>query len=254
MTEWFKGTVGVPFGNANYDSGLGGSHNMTFLLAPNTPITSITDGCPITDISSPAWGKQVTVKLQKPIEGHTHFSYQHFSAVDPHLKIGDIPKYGQVIGWSGGLNNPSEYSGTHNPTGSNFCDTPDMSSQGQIGIALCDGSGYGYDGWVPFPPIDVTLDPYPVVEAYIKATTPPPPDYRRLQFVSQWTSIVECSPDSGIANVIYGLYLNGIDHGPPHTVEKKNVDWEGKEHIYQIFGMGMMYWYPDGTSKWITFK
>lgn len=160
--NWYDYKVGVPFGNANYDTGLGGSHDMTFLTPPNILITQIADGI-VTDISAPSWGKQVCIKLDKPINGHDYFGILHLSAVNPALKPGDRMKIGDLVGWSGGCNTDEEYKGTSNPTGQNFCNTYNMSSQPQVGIALHDGPAYGGLGWKVFPPIDTSLNPMPVI-------------------------------------------------------------------------------------------
>lgn len=245
--------VAVPFGNANYDVGVGGSHNMTFHCTPNTEIRSITDGTVITDISAPTWGKQVTVELLNPVNGHHYFGYQHFSAVRPDLHVGYVLHYNEVVGWSGGCTNIGQYDGTHNPTGQNFLDSAFMSSQPQIGIALCDGTGYGYKGWKTFPPIDQSLNPMPVVEAYRHAMIPPPPDFKRQQFDTEFRAIVPgADPHSGIANLAYEDYLNGKDHGPAHTPEMKMSNWNGDTVIVQFFGVGMYEWY--GTrGEWFGF-
>lgn len=252
---WIDNEIAVPFGNPNYDTGLGGSHNMTYHCTPNTEITSLTDGTEITDISSPTWGKDVTVKLTSPINGHEYFGYQHLSAINPALRIGSILHYNDIVGWSGGCTSPGQYDGTHNPTGQNFCDSTQMSSQPQVGIALCDGAGYGYAGWKTFPPIEESLNPQPVVDAYRKAMEPPPVDYAFNQWVQQWQSIVhDADPHSGIASFAYKSYQNGVNHGIPQTPEIDGFDNEGRQYIYQILNTGIYFWYRPDTCEWHAFK
>jgi hypothetical protein len=166
--DWFEHPVRVPFGNTAYDTSLGGSHDLTIACPPNTPITQLAPGI-ISDISAPGWGKQVCVKLYTPIHGHAYFATLHLSAVEPGLKVGAVLTAGQLIGWAGGATMEQEYLGTQNPTGQNFLDSPVMSSQVQVGIALCDGPAYGGLGWAHFPPIDHTLDPTPILQAAIAA-------------------------------------------------------------------------------------
>lgn len=248
MTQWFQNGVAVPFGNANYDTALGGSHNMTFHCAPNTPITSVTNDTKITDISSPTWGKQVTVELTEPVNGHHYFSYQHLSAINPSLKIGDIVHYNDIIGWSGGCTSPGQYDGTHNPTGQNFCDSPAMSSQPQIGIALCDGTGYGYAGWKVFPPIDETLNPWPVIEAYEQAMIPPPSDYNFAEWSALWRCVVSSvDPHSGIAQKVYAAWQEGKNYGFALSPEMDGYDKDGKACISELLSGGVAYWYRPDT-------
>lgn len=254
MASWYDNEVAVPFGNANYDTGLGGSHNMTFHCIPNTVITSITDEMEITDISSPTWGKDVTGKLKDPVNGHEYFGYQHLSAVNPALRIGSIVHYNDTIGWSGGCVSQGQYEGTHNPTGQNFCDSSFMSSQPQVGIALCDGTGYGYAGWKKFPPIDESLNPQPVLDAFHKAMLPPPVDHEFEQWAQQWQSVIFGDPHSGIATYAYRSYQNGINHGVPLTHEIDGLDDKGNPYIFQVLSTGLYFWYRPDTCEWHAFK
>lgn len=158
MMKWFEYPICVPFGNPNYDAGLGGSHDMDVQAPPNTPITALLPGT-VVDVSSPSWGMQVGIKLDKPYNGIPYMAYLHLAAVKPGL-LGTHVNKGDLIAWSGGCTQAGQYNGTSNPTGRNFLNDPSMSSQPQAGIALMRGPIYGTGaGWSTFPPIDHSLDP-----------------------------------------------------------------------------------------------
>lgn len=250
--QWFDAPVGVPFGNPNYDVSLGGSHDMTFVLDPNTPITQICKGY-ISDISSPSWGKQVTVRIADgPINGHAYFAILHFSAINPSLTLGQLLDYDQLVGWSGGCTIDSQYWGTSNPTGSNFLNIPSMSSQPQIGIALCDGPKYGGLGWKSFPPIDQSLNPQPVIDNYRKwkESMVQKPNYQRIQFEKTFTAIwPDVDVNSGIAGLAYQSYLNGHDRGPAISREFHSPNWDGIDCIMQAFSGGLYHWI-NGSGQW----
>lgn len=248
---WFDAKIGVPFGNPDYDVLLGGSHDMTFVLPPNTEITNICVGT-ITNISAPSWGKQITLRMDNgPINGHAYFAMLHFSAINSALQVGQHIGLDTIVGWSGGCTSQEQYRGTSNPTGLNFLNSPSMSSQPQIGIALCDGPAYGESGWKVFPPIDQTLNPYIVVENYrkqkqVNSLT----DYRRIQFEKTYTAVYpDLNINSGIANLAYQSYLNGNDRGPAITHEFHSPNWNGDDCIMQCFSGGIYHW-QNGNGQW----
>lgn len=223
---WFQYPIGVPFGNPNFDVGLGGSHDMTILAPPNMPVTAVRNGI-VSSITSPSWGKQVGVQLDSTINGNGYMSYLHLSAVNPSLMAGFRVSIGDIIGWVGGANDPAQYLGTSNPTGNNFLNTPDMSSQVQVGLALMRGPEYGVgNGWVQFPPIDMSLDPLSLVTGI---------NAMRAAFENEWTCIVPTSLlNSGIANAAWNDYQKGKFKGAALTPElTKGVngriwtDWAG---------------------------
>jgi len=258
MKKWYEYPEGVPFGNRNYDVLLGGSHDMTFACSPNTPITAICKGV-VSDISSPSWGKQICLTMDEPEKGHPTFAQLHLSAINPDIRVGDRVHLEDVVGWSGGCTDQSQYVGTSNPTGQNFLNVPAMSSQPQVGIALCDGPAYGYRGWSDWSggrPMDLTLDPSPVLQKYLHPTQGESgTNAQRKQFEQQWRAIVsDADPFTGIAGAVYALYLSGRDPGPPLTPELGNTDWNGVQHLFQVFPSGMMYWYPDGHHEWHQFS
>lgn len=242
--------IGVPFGNSNYDTSLGGSHDQTYRCPPNTPITSIVNGI-ITDISAPSWGKQVTVKMDiGPINGHAFFAMLHFAAINPVLSIGQELKIDDLVGWSGGCNSPNQYSGTSNPTGENFLNSYTMSSMPQIGIALCDGQAYGGLGWKKFPPIDMSLSPQPVIDRYHQLKSIQKPDYRRIQFEKTFTAVFpDVDVNSGIAGLAYQSYLNGHDKGPALSREFHSPNWQGTDCVMQVFAGGLYHW-NNGNGEW----
>jgi lysozyme len=158
MKNWFDYPICVPFGDTHYDTALWAPHDMDVQASPNTPITALLPGT-VVDVSSPSWGMQVGVKLDKPYNGIPYMAYLHLAAVKPGL-LGTHVNTHDIIGWSGGATHADQYNGTSNPTGRNFLNDPSMSSQPQAGIALMRGPIYGSGaGWSTFPPIDRSLDP-----------------------------------------------------------------------------------------------
>ena len=243
----------VPFGNANYDSGLGGSHDMDYALPPNTSIDNIVEGI-ISDISSPSWGMQVCLELKQEVEGHKYFAYLHLAAVNPTLRVGDDIVVGTAIGWSGGCTNSAQYEGTSNPTKTNFTNSSQMSSQPQIGIALCDGPSYGGVGWKTFPPIDTTLDPMPIVDTF-RSTMLPIVDLKLNQFNIEFCAVVpKLSTTTGIAKRAYSDYLEGKDRGPALCKEYTFTNWNGDVVTVQSFGTGMYQYNPaNGNINWFGY-
>src|SRR6266700_4660334 len=189
---WFQYPIGVPFGDPNYDVALNGSHDLTLLAFPNVPVTALVSGV-ISSITSPPWGKQVGVHLDIPVAAHGWMSYLHLSAVNPSLSVGNHVSRGDLVGWVGGANTEGQYLGTTNPTGVNFLNTPEMSSQVQVGIALMDGPEYWVgSGWSVWPPIDTTLDPSSLLRII---------NYIRDAFETEWTAIMPSAmTQSGIAS------------------------------------------------------
>lgn len=152
---WYQYAVSVPFGEG--DVLYGGAHDMDIACPPNTPITALLSGT-IETITYPTWGIQIGVKLDVPYNNIPYMGYLHLAAVHPNLAVGSRCNKGNILGWSGGCNNASQYLGTANPTGKNFLNTPQQSSQPQVGIALMRGPEYGVGlGWTPKP--DPALDP-----------------------------------------------------------------------------------------------
>lgn len=163
MIPYHMYPVVVPFGNPNFDSGLGGSHDMDVKPPINAPVHALLPGT-ISDVSAPSWGKQVCLKLDTPYNGIPYMGYLHLSATNPSLSVGQHIDAGTIVGWVGGGTSDADYLGTSNPTGSNFKNDPSMSSQTQAGIALHRGPSYGGVGWEQFPPIDTALDPTPIIK------------------------------------------------------------------------------------------
>jgi hypothetical protein len=162
-STWLVFPLVVPFGDPAYDSGLGGAHDLDVKPPPNYPVRAVKSGV-VSDVSSPPWGKQVGVLLDTPINGVPNMAYLHLSAVRADLKVGMRVAAGDLLGWVGGATTTAQYLGTTNPTGANFLNTPDMSSQAQVGLALMRGDAYGGAGWEKFPPVDWALDPTPTLD------------------------------------------------------------------------------------------
>ena len=248
--NWYDYPVCVPFGNANYDAKLGGSHDMDVSTPPNTPIIALVPGV-VSDISAPPWGKQVCVK----VEGFAapYMAYLHLAAVNPLLKVGEPINAGDLIGWSGGCTLPGQYNGTSNPTYSNFLNTSDMSSRSQTGIALMRGPAYGSGlGWTQFPPIDLLLDPMPLLQA---ALHPPVvlPDFEQNALDSMWQAVGDIARGTGI----YVSWLKnaraGIFYGPAITREiYGGHTWTGVSCVRQYFAGGWCEWI-NGAAVWYKY-
>jgi hypothetical protein len=248
--NWFDYPICVPFGNPNYDARYGGSHDMDIRTPPNTPITSLVDG-KITDISAPIWGKQVCLQIGGFTAPYT--ALLHLAATEPSLSIGKQVHYGDLIGWSGGCTDDSQYAGTSNPTGENFLNASSQSSQPQTGIALMYGPVYGSgDGWKIFPPVDWTLDPLPVLAA-ARA--------RALALGDQLTSLnqIWCAviPNMRYPTGIYDDWLAkakaGECYGPPITSELDGqvTSSGGATCKRQFFTAG---WCEDRGGKHVWYK
>jgi hypothetical protein len=242
---WYEYDIVVPFGNAAFDSQLGGSHDLDIGCPPNTPITALLSGT-ISSISSPAWGKQVGVHLDSPINGKPYCSYLHLSAVNPQLHVGDRLSVGEVVGWCGGANNQAQYAGTTNPTRQNFLNDSFNSSQIQTGFALMDGPEYGVVGWTTFPPVDWNLDPTPVILAARKGATMSTTQYNEF-VIWLWElskpalaamGLDVPQRDTGIFN-LWRSKVNTPDFlGLVCSHEVHHPDENGVDAIWQIFGGG----------------
>lgn len=252
--KWFQYPVGVPPLNTGYDTGLGGSHDMTILCPPNMEVTSLVSGV-VSDLSAPSWGKQIGVKLDSPFNGKPYYANLHLSALNPALTVGQRITIGDLFGWAGGANNTSQYLGTSNPTGQNFLNSPDMSSRVQVGIALMDGPSYGGAGWKNFPPLDLNLDPSKIVlwarigEQPVPTPVPPSPTpFKQQQFDAVWKTT-----GHGIRWFGSGLYharlqamlLGKLASCYPIEDEQKTsmdglaiIDWNGKPIIWQSYSDG----------------
>lgn len=144
---WYNAPVSVPYAAAGYDVAMGGPHDMDLAETPNTPITALRSGT-IVDLSAPPWGEQVGIQLDQPVGNAPYMAFLHLSAVSPALQMGEHINAGDLIGWSGGANQISQYAGTSNPTGQNFLNPSYQSSQPQVGLALMQGPVYGSGpGW-----------------------------------------------------------------------------------------------------------
>lgn len=155
--NWYEYPIVVPFGNLHYDVNLGGAHDLDVGCPPNTPITALLPG-QVSSITAPSWGMQLGIRLITPYNGIPYMAYLHLAAVKVPISLGDYIGKGAIIGWSGGCNAASQYAGTSNPTGKNFLNTLEQSSQPQCGIALMRGPEYGVgEGWTIQP--DPALNP-----------------------------------------------------------------------------------------------
>jgi len=232
---WFMFPVSVPFGNPNYDSQYGGSHDMDVSPPPNYPVTNLLPGT-ISSISSPSWGKAVGLKLDVPLGDVAYWSFLHLSAVNPALQVGQHLNTGDLVGWVGGATSQSQYNGTSNPTGQNFLNDPSQSSQVQVGFALMRGPEYGVgSGWETFPPIDKTLDPTEIINAAIQKVLGSP-DFVYQSALDTWNASAKLPQWNGAApstnTNMFASYLAeyraGRNRGVP-IVGWNSVDYHGNK-------------------------
>lgn len=164
----------------------------------------------------------------------------HMSAVNPKLALGSRVAVGDLVGWVGGANTDAQYLGTTNPTGHNFLNSPNASSRVQQGIALMDGPSYGGIGWVDFPPIDLALDPTPILQKARNSflLLQPTPAYQYAaqktdQFNSVWASMgVDIT--SPLAQVFLDAYVQGKIVQLPFPVlpATPGNDWGKNQGMY----------------------
>lgn len=236
---WYMYDICVPFGNANYDVQLGGSHDMDVQTPPNTPVTALLSG-EVVSITSPTWGKQIGIELDESYNGIPYLAYLHLSAIQPGIVVGTRISTGDVIGYSGGCNTPEQYAGTMNPTGENFLNTPDMSSQPQTGIALSRGPIYGSGpGWVQFPPVDHQLDPTSLI-------------WKARAAYATWNSLLQLDFSTGIASSWRELYHRGQLMPPPIHGEVSGFDWDGSAIQIQEFSAMRCEW-REGKAHWYQY-
>src|SRR2546421_12331940 len=73
----------VPFGNTGFDVHYGGSHDLDVPAPANYPVTALLPG-KIVDLSSPIWGKQVGIELDRDYKPDVKYmAYLHLSAINP---------------------------------------------------------------------------------------------------------------------------------------------------------------------------
>jgi len=167
---WFMFDIVVPFGVAGFDVQLGGAHDIDIGAPPNYEVTALLPGTisSITDgidakTGTFKWGRQVGVELDEHFNGIRFMAYLHLSGVNPHLAENQPISKGDLIGWVGGGFKPSMYGDTTNPTGVNFLNTKDQSSQIQVGVALMRGREYGNTAFNQWPPVETELDPTQII-------------------------------------------------------------------------------------------
>jgi hypothetical protein len=248
--HWYEYDIVVPFGNVNFDSALGGAHDLDLGCPANHPITALLSGS-ISSITSPAWGKQVGVALDHPINGKPYCAYLHLSAVNPTLRVGMHINVNDTIGWAGGGNTEAQYAGTRNPTGQNFLNDTFNSSRIQAGFALMNGPEYGVIGWTVFPPIDWALDPTQIILAARKGVPVSSPVAWNEYVIFLWEL---SKPALNAMGLNVPPRDTGIFHVWGATVGKPNflglvASWEihhkdenNEDAIFQVFSGGIVKW------------
>jgi hypothetical protein len=226
--DWFLYPICVKFADPNVDTQYNGAHDMDVQTPPNTPITALLAGV-ISSITSPIWGMQIGVKLDTPSNNIAYMSYLHLSAVNPSLKVGSHINTDDLIAWSGGCTQASQYQGTSNPTGQNFLDDLSQSSQPQTGIALMYGPEYGVGaGWTTNP--DPALNPMTLI-------------YRAKAAYDTWHGVdATIRWHTGISAAWFTRYLQGTLMPPPFSQEFSSVNWQGQSIIAQEFATFRIEW------------
>ena len=154
----------VPFGHTEFDSKLGGSHDLDIPAPPNYPVTALLPGKIISITKPPPdWGEQIGVELDEKFNGIPNMAYLHLSAVNLELAVGQHISKDHLIGWVGGANTEAQYAGTSNPTGRNFTNSSFSSSNVQVGVALMRGKEFGKTDFNKWPPIEWELNPSQII-------------------------------------------------------------------------------------------
>ena len=238
ITWLYAYQICVPFGNTNYDTQLYASHDLDIATPPNTPITALLPGI-ISSIEASNWGKTIGIMLDVSYNSIPYMGYLHLSAVNPALQIGQHVSIGGLLGWSGGCTDASQYAGTSNPTGENFLNTPDQSSQPQTGIAFMRGPSYGSIGWENFPPIDWALDPTSLV-------------WKMRAAYDTWLHGSNSEFYGGIGQSWFEKYVY-VGITPPATSgEYPSHDWAGKSIIVREFGTWRCEW-SNNSAHWYKY-
>lgn len=254
---WYTYPIVVPFGDPNYDSQMGGSHDLDVGAPANYPVTALLAGN-VSSITSPPWGKQVGIRLVSPYNGIPFLAFLHLSAVNPSLRVGSRVVKNDLIGWVGGASDPSQYAGTSNPTGQNFLNDPSQSSRVQVGMALMNGPEYGvgsgWEQWQTNPSIthfDSPLNPTSIIKTAVALYTA-----QRKAFEIEWTIEQPAARlDSGIANQAWEDYQAGRFHGPATSLEYTNdEDWGGNPiQASQNCHMGTYHW-VNGVAVYYPYR
>lgn len=153
---WYDFPIDVPYGNANFDVALGGSHDLDVKTPLGTTITAPASGTISSIDTSSPWGQEVGVKFDNPYKGVPYYAILHMGSVRRGLAVGQHVDAGTAIGLSGGANSAAQNQGS-----GLFIDSPEQSSGPQTGLALMRGPTYGKGaGWNP---IDPSLDPTGII-------------------------------------------------------------------------------------------
>ncbi len=271
LAPWYTFPIVVPFGDPNFDSALGGAHDIDIGAPANYPVTALLPG-KVSSITAPKWGKQVGILLDTPYNGVPYCAFLHLSAVSPALLLGHHVNTDDLIGWVGGANSQSQYTGTSNPTGQNFLNDSFNSSRIQVGFALMRGPEYGTAGWENFPPVDWKLDPSQIILNARKVAQPAiVPDHFVEEAAAAWGAFYKTLRDfitainlplpanfQAIPPMGTGIYKAWVDAwrnhgkqmGPAIGFEYPSVTQDGTPIIVQEFAHARC---EDGAGKhaWI---
>jgi hypothetical protein len=207
---------------------------------PNTPITAILAGM-VSSLTFPSWGIQLGIALNTPYNGAPFMAFLHLAATRPGLVVGSRINPGDLIAWSGGCTDARQYDGSSNPTGHNFLNSPEQSSQPQTGIALMRGPEYGVGaGWTTKP--DPRLNPTSLLGIARIAETRNV--YMERQMLDVWNMFSKAlgekpqNYDTGIAASWREHYAT-VNAGSPFGPEQPSIDWAGRSINIQYFTGGL---------------
>lgn len=167
---WYEYPIGLTFGMS--DGSIGFEHGADFEVPLDTPITALLPGT-VTDISAPAWGRQITWKLDVPYNGVPYMYNIHLDAVNPAIQVGTHLNAGDLIGWSGGANSAAQVGNHSNPTGQHYFDSPTMSSGPHTEVGFSFGPQYGSGTGFASSPVPA-LNPVPFLDAVRSGQIPEP--------------------------------------------------------------------------------
>jgi hypothetical protein len=177
-------------------------------------------------------------------------AYLHLSNYNPNLRMNPRVEKGDLIGWVGGANHPWQYDGTSNPTGMNFTNNPDFSSQIQVGVALMRGEIYGGNTFKKWPPIEWELDPSQIIydarKAYLEGDMLLITDeFAKLHFEEKDKNRWHCKQTNhDVHDAILNFYRRtGGAPRLPLTDEQRDIPGV----VYQVFEAGIIAFDNDGS-------
>ena len=137
-----------PYGGLKHDSNVqvpDGTPITSLVPGVVTGINNVTAAGPIPGTGFPAWGSQITIRMQSPINAlATHIAYLHLTGIPAGLRIGQTIGAGTLLGYSGGQ-------------------LADGAQKAPVGVALYQGDAYGYGPTWNANALSPLLNPVPLL-------------------------------------------------------------------------------------------